>query len=772
MKKIFMKKTNKKVNLKRILSSVLTTTMLFSLAGCGQSGTQTVAGEQKEYVYVPEYIELNNEEEQYYSNIQMVGNDLVYSYYVYDEEKMTGTEYICKKDIIAGGDVQEISLSLEEDQSTSQFVMDAEGNIYTSVHEYPLDAGPETEPKMYLAKFDASGNVVFMQDITEILNSDENNSYIQNIALDKEGRIYAQASELIRLFDAEGNYQGDVKLSGDGWLGAMGVGKDGKMYVSYYDYSGANSSECVAEVDFAGKKLGTTYADFPNNNGQSLSVGINKDFLVNTGEGLVEYDCATQTYEEVLNWLDCDINGNYVEQVAVTEDGKLLAVINSWGQNSTMELAILNKVKASEVPAKEVITIGALYSQQNLTAAAVEFNKKNDKYRVTIKDYMDTNSFSDTAYDDAMTNLNNDIVSGTNSPDILDFTNLNMEQLLQKGAVEDLTPYLEASTTLKKEDFIPSIIDAYTVDGVLATIPKTFGLMTVSGKTSEVGSEMGWSMEEIMEYAAAHPDAALFDYATKMQMLYYCMMFNDAEFVDWTTGECKFNSPEFRAIMEFVNEFPDDYDWSEEEESTPVKLQEGKVLLNTEGIYEVRDIQLAEAMFDEPVTYIGFPTIDGTPGIALQASEMYGIASKSEHKEGAWEFLEFYMTYEDDVFGGYGFSTHTATLEKYIEESLKEGYQLDENGNIMYDENGEPIITGSFGIGYGDWEYDYHPVTEEELATFREVLAVARPVSNTNEKIMEIINEEGAAYFSGQKSVDDVINVIQSRVQIYVSENS
>ena len=130
------------------------------------------------------------------------------------------------------------------------------------------------------------------------------------------------------------------------------------------------------------------------------------------------------------------------------------------------------------------------------------------------------------------------------------------------------------------------------------------------------------------------------------------------------------------------------------------------------------------------------------------------------------------MTYEDDVFGGYGFSTHTATLEKYIEESLKEGYQLDENGNIMYDENGEPIITGSFGIGYGDWEYDYHPVTEEELATFREVLAVARPVSNTNEKIMEIINEEGAAYFSGQKSVDDVINVIQSRVQIYVSENS
>lgn len=772
MEKNFSKKTNKNVTLKRILSSALVGIMLFSLTACGQGTSVQTSETTKEYVYVPEYIELKSKEGQYYNNIQVVGNNLIYSYYKYDEETMTGSDHICKMDIVAGGEAQEINLALEEGQSTSQFLMDAEGNIYASVYEYPAEENAEMESKQYLAKFDASGNVVFMQDITEILNADENNSYVQNIAVDKDGRIYAQASELIRLFDAEGNYQGDVKLDGEGWLGAMGVGKDGKMYVSYYDYSGAGSSECVADIDFASKKFGTVYKEFPNNNSQSICAGLNKDFLVNNGDGLVEYDCATQTSEEVLKWLDCDINGNYVQQVSVTEDGKLLAVINSWGENSTMELAVLNKVKASEVPAKETITIATMYAPQELTAAAVEFNKNNTKYRVTIKDYLNTTSMTETSYDDAMTNMNNDIISGSNCPDILDFSNINVEQMVQKGAVEDLTPYLEASTTIKKEDFIPSVIDAYTMDGVLATIPKNFGLMTVSGKTSEVGTEIGWNMEEIMEYAAANPDAALFDYATKMEILYYCMMFNNEEFVNWITGECNFDSPEFRAIMEFVNQFPDEYEWSEDDESTPVKLQSGKVLLNTEGIYEIRDIQLAEAMFDEPVTYIGFPTIDGEPGIALQPREMYGIASKSEHKEGAWQFIEFYMTYEDETFGGYGFSTHQATLEQKIADSIKEGYQLDEDGNIMYDENGEPIITGSYGFGYGDWEYEYHPVTEEEVAKFREVLAVARPVSNTNEKIMEIINEEGEAYFSGQKSVDDVINVIQSRVQIYVSENS
>lgn len=772
MKKIFIKKPNKNVTMKRILSSFLVGTMLFSLTACGQGGSVQTSEPAKEYVYVPEYIELNAEEGQYYSNIQVVGNNLVYSYYKYDEETMTGSEHICKMDIEAGGEAQEISLTLEEGQSTSQFIMDADGNIYTSVYEYQTEENAEMESKQYIAKFDASGNVVFMQDITELLNADENNGYIQSIAVDKEGRIYAQASELIRLFDAEGNYQGDVTLNSEGWISAMGAGKDGKMYVSYYDYSGMSSSECVADIDFDAKKFGKVYTEFPNNGSQSLNAGLTKDFLVNDGNGLVEYDCATQKSEDVLNWLECDINGNYVQQVSATEDGKLLVVINSWGENSTMELAVLNKVKASEIPQKETITVGVMYAQQNLTAAAVEFNKTNGKYRVTIKDYIGANDWSDTAYEDAMANMNNDITSGSNCPDILDFSNFNMEQMVQKGAIEDLTPYLESSDTLKKEEFIPSIIDAYTMDGALATIPKSFGLMTVSGRTSEVGSEMGWNMEEIMEYAAEHPDAALFDYATKMHMLYYCMMFNNEEFVNWSTGECKFNSPEFRAIVEFVNGFPDEYEWSEDDDSTPIKLQSGRVLLNTESIYEVKDIQLAEAMFDEPVTYIGFPTIDGTPGIALLANEMYGIASKSERKEAAWEFLEFYLTYEDDVFGGYGFSTHQATLEQEIADSIKEGYELDENGNIMYDENGEPIVNGSFGIGYGDWEYDYHPVTEEEVAKFREVLAVAKPVSLANEKIMEIINEEVEAYFSGQKSVDDVINVIQSRVQIYVSENS
>lgn len=772
MKKFLCTKSNKNAILKRILCSALAGSMTLALTACGNDGEAVVSEPAKEYVYIPEYIELNSAENQYYSNIQMVGNDLIYSYYQYDEETMTGGQHIFKMDMEAGSAQEEISLALNEQQNVSQFVVDENGNVYASVYEYPEpEDTTDMDSKQYLMKFDAQGNVVYSQDITEMLSSDDSNGYIQSIAVDKEGRLYAQASELIRLFDADGNYKGDVKLD-SGWMNAMGVGKDGKMYVAYYDYSSSSSSSCVADIDFDGKKFGTVYKDFPNCNSESLTMGLEKDFLVNDGESLMEYDCASQTSEELLDWLDCDINGSYVQKVVVTESGKLLAIIQSWGENSTMEVAILNKVKASEVSEKTTVTIGTMYSSQTLTAAAVAFNKSNDTYRVTIKNYFDVDNYTDTSYEDAMTNLNNDIVSGSNCPDILDMSTVNIEQMVQKGAVEDLTPYLEASSVLNKDDFIPSIIDAYTFDGVLATIPKSFVLSAIAGKTSEVGEELGWSITDIMAYAAEHPDAALFDGVTKSEILNYCMMFNNQEFVDWTTGECHFDSEEFRTIMEFVNQFPSEYDWSADDDSTPIKLQSGKVLLSTEYISEIRDIQLPAAMFDEPATFIGFPTLDGEPGVALQASDMFGIASKSTNKEGAWQFLEFYMNYEDDVFGGYGFSTHQATLEQRIEDSIKEDYQLDEDGNIVYDENGEPIVAQSYGIGYGDWDYDYHPVTEEEVETFKEILQYARPVSAANDKIMEIIIEEGEAYFSGQKSVDEVLGIIQSRVQIYVSENS
>lgn len=39
------------------------------------------------------------------------------------------------------------------------------------------------------------------------------------------------------------------------------------------------------------------------------------------------------------------------------------------------------------------------------------------------------------------------------------------------------------------------------------------------------------------------------------------------------------------------------------------------------------------------------------------------------------------------------------------------------------------------------------------------------------DNLLKIVKEEAAAYFNGQKSVEDVAIIIQSRMSIYISEN-
>lgn len=461
------------------------------------------------------------------------------------------------------------------------------------------------------------------------------------------------------------------------------------------------------------------------------------------------------------------------------EDGRILAVASDWETNEK-SIALLTKTKASEVPQKETIVIGSLYGGSDIQAAAVKFNKSNDKYRISIKGYLDFNSWDGDDYEaymaDGMTRLNNDITSN-NCPDILDLSGLNIKQLAAKGVFEDLNGYLEKSEKLSREDFLENILEAYTLDGKLVSIPYGFQMSTVVGKGSEVGTEMGWTLEELIAYADAHPDALLFDSKTKDVIMMTLMAYNADYFIDWSTGECRFDSEEFKDILNFANRFPEEYDWEKEDVSTPNKIQKGQVLLYEENIYDFNELQMCNEIFQGDASYIGYPTMDGSVGCMLSASQAYAITSKSGHKDGAWEFIEGFLTKEENPdrgFSSIGFPTMKSKLNAMAADAVEVKYYTDENGELYYDENGEPIVMGGgSSISYGDgWSYEYRIPTQEEVDLALSLMEIAKPVSySQGDEVLNIINEEAAPFYKGQKSVDEVASVIQSRIKIYVGEN-
>ncbi len=766
-----MKPTKKRTIRRRLLAMALSAATAFSLAACGNSsGGET---EKKEWVWVPEFVTIEDETVSYY-DMQLVGDALCYQSYDYNEETGESTQSISRYSL-ADGSITKTPLDYAEEKNwnLNRVAFAQDGSMYGVTNVYNEDY---TKSETFLCKFGADGKQIFAEDMTDLVAD----SYTDSIAIDGDGRVYVTGEANIWLFDADGNNRGTVALGSDvNWIRAMGRGKDGKMYICYY---GSNGDTALCDIDFDGKKAGNTYENFHSGNNNTLVAGIEKDFLTQDGSRVYEYDLKSQTSTELLSWLDSDINGSNVQGFWGLEDGRILAVTTGYETNEN-GIALLTKTKASEVPQKETILIGSLFGDSNIQSAAVKFNKSNDKYHISIREYLNYNDYDGDDYQAFMTDginrMNNDITSN-NCPDILDLSGLNIKQLAAKGVFEDLNGYLEKSGKLSREDFLANVLEAYTVDGKLVSIPYSFQIATVAGKGSEVGTEMGWTIDELVAYADAHPDAQLFDNASKEEIMLNLMAYNADYFIDWATGECNFDTDEFKSILNFVNRFPDQEDikWDEDDMSTPNKIQKGQVLLYQENIYDFNELQMCNEIFQGDVSYIGYPTMDGSAGCMLSAFQAYAITSKAKQKDGAWEFIEAFLTQEENSESGYnrffGFPTLKSKLEAMAADAVEVKYYTDENGELYYDENGEPIVMNAgSSVSYQDgWTYEYRIPTQEEVDMAMSLMEIAKPVTySQGDEVLNIINEEAAPFFKGQKTVDEAASVIQSRIKIYVGEN-
>lgn len=750
--------------IRRGMALTLAAVMASSLAGCGKSGDSGDSAPAKEWAYVPEFVTIDDENVSYY-DMQLLGENIYYLSYNWDEATGESSQDICKYSL-ADKAVSKTPITWEEEgqQNLNRGQFTEDGSMFGLVYAYNED---NSESKQYLTKFGSDGKQAFSTEITELVGD----SYVDSIGLDAEGRIYITGDGQILLFDAEGKSQGSVAIdnSGNTWISNMARGRDGKIYVGYSNYDGNKSTYSLCEVDFDGKKLGQPYENVPSNN--TFTAGVDYDFLLHNGTAVYGYDLEKQKDEYLFDWLDSDINGNNVRQFSQLEDGRIIAVIEDY-ENNDSGIALLTKKKAEEVPQKETLTIATMGGSYMLQSEAVKFNKANSQYHISVKDYVDYDNFTENTWSDALANLNNDITS-SNCPDMIDLSSMNISQLVAKGILEDLNPYLEKSSKIKREDFLENIMDAYTYDGVLVSIPTNFSVQTVVGSVDTVGTGSGWTLDELMELANSNPDKELFDRVSKQAILGAALMFNEDAFINWETGECNFDSDAFKKILEFVNRFPDEVVWEEGQDSEPTRIQNGEVILAQAYVSDFDDLQMYSDIFKGNFTCIGFPTVDGKRGHSLSANGTYGITTKSAHKDGAWEFLESILTQEDNGRYWGGFPTMKTKLDEMAKKAVEPNYITDENGEIMKDENGEPMVSeGASSVGYKDgWSYTYHQTTQEEVDQVLALMKEARPVNyNGNDEITNIINEEAEGFFKGQKSVDEVAGIIQNRINIYVSE--
>ncbi len=778
---------------KKWMALSLAAVMTVSIAGCsGSDGEQTTNQSQAqstqdetmealknpEYVYVPEYKDMPEGISIYNSVIK---DGFLYSLnYEWDEEAGKQSTFLVKYPL-EGGDETKVLLQKPEGDEESDMSLDSiqitsGGELIGLQRKWaPSTDGDESTSTSSLVKIDQTGKIVMENDITAVME-EQGVSYFDGIVLDSKDNLYIAADSSVLLFSSDLKFHGTISVGGGtySYINGLCQGKDEKIYAVVMIGTDTGSTVSLIELDYDNKTQGASYSNFPTGSGnRCISVGSEDDFIISDGTSLYGYSMEKQQSHTVLQWIDSDINGQYISGIDTAEDGRILVLIEDWETNEN-SMALLKKTPASEVVQKQVITLGCFYPEQELLSVAIKFNKQSDKYRITFRNYFDnSNGWSQELYNDAITNMQNAVISGA-SPDLIELSQLNAEQLANKGALEDLKAYMDKSSKLNVSDYFSNLVDCYTYNNALVAIPRRFYVQTMAGSSKLLGNIQGWTMKELVEFADRNQGKDLFRYVTKESMLAIMMQFNESAFIDWNTGKCNFDTQDFLDLLEFANRCPEEQDYDSSAPSEMTMLEKGDLLLSTVYISQFQDLQPYMKALNNEVTFVGFPTVDGKRGNLLSIGELFGISSRSEMKEGAWEFLEFYLSGESDSDRyNFGFPANRKQFEKEAAEAVKIQYYTDDNGDYILDEEGNPIqMNAGGGMSYEDgWSIDFTVPTQQEVDTIVSIIENARPISAQNEEIMKIINEEVEGFFSGQKPVKDVADIIQRRVQMYVDEN-
>lgn len=742
---------------------------------------------KREWVYVPEVIEVDAKQYVAYEKMQLAGD--VFCYAVQGGDTETAQKNLCRYSLTTR-ELKKSPIDFPEggriwDLGKHFFTQAQE--LYATANVYPADY---SSMKRFLCKFDTEGNCLFSKDITKQAGRNES---LDRLTVDAQGRIYIFMDKEILLYTGDGEYHGSVRYCPPESTVPIRIkgacsGADGKYYVcigkghmlfNSTDLSGEilsaeearwgedrSVSSTLAEIDFENAKLTEVATDLPNVNGicagklQEGDSDSGYDFLFYDNRAVYGYNLASQKNnsgsagEELFVWLDSDINGYCVTNLYLLSDGRPCATVYDYKYEDKAIVA-LTKVKGEDAPIREELVLATVDGKSDLEAMAVKFNRGNSRYHITVKRY------------ESLTDLYNAVLK-KDPIDLIDISGVNVQKLVSRGFLENLTPYVEQSEALKPADFVDGILDAYTFEDTLVGIPTSFSIRTVVGKETQMEQKAGLTLEELLTAADRYPKAKTFDGVTKEEMMQYIMMFNEDAFIDWKTGDCHFESEKFKAVLQYVNRFPDALKGEEEGTSLSDKIQRGEVLFNIADMSTFRAVQRYEKMFGGNVSCVGFPTVLGKGGHLLLGWDAYAIAVSSEHKEGAWQFIEdlltrdkpemYYETYEIGSFSHY-FPSLKRVLNERVEDAIEEDRLIPKDKYPIYD--------------YGDGRaFQPHALSWDEVNVILNLIPDATPAFSVKEdEVIKIIGEEAPAYYTGQKKEEDVMKVIQNRVSLYVREN-
>ena len=641
--------------------------------------------------------------------------------------------------------------ALEEARTTTYkyYNIDIDGNIITKadVEDLAEYAGSD--------KFYADQLIPFGKDKYLLCLSDYSTGDAHAVAIDMSGEIV-----------------GEVDLDGLQWIMSAVEISDDKCLVCGYSTMGVKMKYFdTNELKPDGKEI--ELADSSVYNITSMIKGDDEYLMyANTMSGLygIKEDGSC---EEKINWADCDLDSTGLLEIIPIDNGEY-AVLNYSYEDSEGFFYRLVERDANELENTKIVTIGTLYDDYQVKEMISKFNKEHDDIRlkaVNYEKYYDYDEDSEKVNNTPSRQLKMDIVAGKAPDMIVSYDRSIISSLAGKGVFADLYGLMDDE--LGKDDIIENILKANEYDGKLLSLSPTFYIESYACKTKYCDKE-NWTFKDLKETYESLPDGMELCELDSNEAVLQIVLPVLAECIDYSTNTCNFDTPELREMVEFCAQFPDTeeiIDWknaSDEEMNDFMnemenKVMEDKSLLSSVYLSEFRDYKrIKEVTFNDDITFVGVPSEDGCGGL-INFNQAFSILDSSDAKAECWEFVKEFFTekaYEDSYY----FPTKKSEFDKAVENAMKKRTYTDEDG-VEHEIDDVEYINNK--------QIKLDPLNEEERDFIvNYVKSINKVAPDLSDEVMEMGEECLKYYFKGEKTLDETIELLQSKVSLYLSEQS
>lgn len=491
----------------------------------------------------------------------------------------------------------------------------------------------------------------------------------------------------------------------------------------------------------------------------------NGNLIMMDGASIKALDLDRQEYRKITDIENLDINRNEIKDrcnfLSVSDERIVIGSGMNWHLNDcTADVYVFDRAEVNPNVGKTIVTTDGFYDI--VYEAAYRFNRSDDEYFVRIVPY-EYHYYDDVPYTtaeeyealilDARRNAGNrlrvDLMAG-DCPDVVFYCE-DFPQLNNANCMLDLSSFYNESDI--RNEVFDNLIQASMLNGEMYSIPLNFYIRGIGvNRNRWPGDSLGMTFDDYLIFMDEYTNGVN-PVSYRQTEFINLMVANNYDLLLDENGNINFDCDAFRQIAEFTkdNIFNTSSDY----------YSEGITSLQDVGDwysqFAINSIEMDNADF------VGLPSCDGR-GPMMVCRHSVSIAKSSAVPEGAWRFICMLMDADvqayacspsgvlDSPMGGILSPINRNAMEMVIDDTVE-----------SYNANVQTQIEMS---GHSSYYY----VTREDANRFVEIIESIDHCYVSDSDIEIIVYEEIQAYLVGDKTLDEVIEIINSRVQIAVSE--